>query len=127
MATPFLSTIRGRPGQFLGDEDVNTLATYMSGYVQAREDLGVPPYGEEESALLSEFDDWLVDHLELNKVSASPGYGWPKYIKDLDASTKSVRTFFRLFEQFLVAKGKSFLRPDDSMSKWPAHPWPIGG
>ncbi len=122
---PFLSTIRRRPSQFLGDEAVRTLATYMSGYVQAREDLGAPPYGDGEGNLLSEFDDWLCDRFKRPRISASSGYAWPRYVEEADKSDRNVRTFFKLFDEFLAETGRSFLDPDEAASRWPAKLWTI--
>src|SRR5690242_7918976 len=117
---PFLGVVRTRPGMYLGDEKVRTLATYIRGYTQAREDLGVPPFGDAESELLSEFDAWLPRRLGSGSVLI-----WPGYVEEVDGSDRNVHTFFRLFEEFLTGKGKSLPNPHEARSKWPAHPWPI--
>jgi hypothetical protein len=110
---------------YLGDEKVRTLATYIAGYVQAREDLGVPPYGDGEGELLSQFDDWLCERLKTDRISAAPGYAWPRYIEQADGSDKNVHTLIKLFEEFLAGKGKSFLDPYNAASGWPAQPWAV--
>ncbi len=54
-----LASIRTRPGMYLPDERVETLRSYLLGYEQAREDLGLPRYTRKESKILSDFDVWI--------------------------------------------------------------------
>jgi hypothetical protein len=122
---PFLSVVRIRPGMFLGSESVRILDAYMTGYVQAREDLGAPPYGENEGELLSEFDSWLAEKIKIGTISAGPGCAWPWYIEQIDTSSKNVHTFFKLFGEFLASRGMGYLDPDEAVTKCAAHWWRI--
>lgn len=119
---PFLSVVRTRPGMYLGDERVRTLDTYLRGYVQAREDLGVPAYGHDESNLMQDFEEWLSKRLKSNAVCP-----WSARVEEEDNSDRNVYTFFRLFEEFLAERGRSLLEFKAARSRWPAHPWPIKG
>ncbi len=100
-----LATIRTLPGSFLGDERVETLRSYLAGYEQAREDLGLPRYTKKESKILSDFDIWIAKRVgyELSWGSSR----WPQLIKEIDSSKKSAVTFFRVFEEFLQSNGTS--------------------
>jgi hypothetical protein len=97
---------------FLGDENVKTLATFIQGYCQARNDLGVPEFGATESSLLDEFEKWLAARLGDTRDVA-----WPTLVATEDAGERNARTFFLRFEEFLQERGDSLSRNADVT--WP--------
>lgn len=101
---PWLMALLGRmskrPGMFLGNERVATLATYLQGYVQARMDLGMPEFGSGEVTLLSEFEAWLAAEMNDTRHVA-----WPTLIATADPGDHSARTFFTRMEEFLQQRG----------------------
>ena len=103
---PFLRRVSTRPGMYMGDESVKTLATYIQGYAQARIDLGAPEFAEAEAALLTDFTKWLARELSDPREVA-----WYTLIASEDPSEFNVRTFFRRFEQFLQGRGDGLSRP----------------
>lgn len=115
---PLLSAVKVRPGAYMGDEKVATLATYLRGYVQAREDIGALAYGDAEKEVLSDFGSWLA-----RRIGSKGRAPWYAHIREVDDSDRSIRTFFALFEAFLAESGLKLLDPDDAMSRWPAHSW----
>ena len=117
---PFLGVVKTRPGMYLGDERVQTLTTYILAYTQAREDLGVPPYGPGEQELLEEFTYWLADRRQ-----SDDNCSWPGHIRRIDASDANVHTFFRLFEEYLAERGKALPDFVGRTETWPAHPWSL--
>ncbi|WP_438006166.1 hypothetical protein WME89_47375 [Sorangium sp. So ce321] len=108
----FLRRVSVRPGMFLGDENVKTLATFIQGYCQARIDLGIPEFGAAESSLLDEFEKWLS-----NKLNDTRDVAWPTLISTEDPGERNVRRFFSRFEEFLLERG-------DSLSDSADVPWP---
>ncbi|WP_437896394.1 hypothetical protein [Sorangium sp. So ce124] len=108
----FLKRVSVRPGMFLGDENVRTLATFIHGYRQARIDLGMPEFGATESSLFDEFEKWLAAKLDDTRDVA-----WPTLVATQDPGERNVRTFFLLFEEFLRERG-------DSLSRSAEVPWP---
>jgi hypothetical protein len=112
----FLGRIHHRPGMYLGDERVRTLATFIRAYAQAREDLGIPEFGEGEELVLDDFEKWLAE-----KQNDSREVAWPTLIEAVDASERNARTFFRLFGEFLASRGLALTEP--STARWPAEEW----
>jgi len=96
---PFLAQVRARPAAFLRDERVSTLDTFIFAYTQAREDLGMPPFGREEAAVLPDFEHWLAARLRDTRQVA-----WPTLVASVDPGDQNVLTFFRLFEEFLTER-----------------------
>jgi hypothetical protein len=113
---PFLKRIHVRPGMYLGDERVRTLATYIQGYTQAREDLGVPEFGDGEGLVLREFEKWLSA-----KRNDTRDVAWPSLIEAVDGTERNVQTFFRLFDEFLAGREDSLTAQTDA--SWPADGW----
>lgn len=83
---------------FLGSEKVEALSVYLLGYAQAREDLGTSSFVPGESALLLEFEQWLMTRF---RIAAQ--LGWAECIAEIDPSDRNVRTFFKLFVEFLAS------------------------
>ncbi|WP_433927078.1 hypothetical protein AB3662_29085 [Sorangium cellulosum] len=108
----FLRRVSVRPGMFLGDENVRTLAVFIQEYCQARVDLGMPEFGATESSLLAEFEKWLATKLDDTRDVA-----WPTLIAADDPGERNVRAFFSRFEEFLRERG-------DSLSHSADVPWP---
>ena len=108
----FLKRVSVRPGMFLSDENVKTLATFIQGYGQARLDLGVPEFGTAESSLIDEFEKWLAA-----KLGDTRDVTLPTLIATEDPSARNVRTFFSRFEEFLRERGDSLSRSSDVT--WP--------
>src|SRR5688572_8097550 len=106
----FLKRVSTRPGMFLGDESVRTLATFIQGYSQARTDLGLPDFVDGESTLLTDFEKWLAA-----KLGDTRDVAWFTLVATEDPSERNVRTFFRLLEEFLSEHGKSL----SSDATWP--------
>jgi hypothetical protein len=94
-----LAQVRVRPGMYLGDERVKTLAMFLCGYERALCDLGGSGMG---AIVLTEFREWLSK--ELNE---SRSLGWSELIELEDASARNIYTFFRRFEQFLETRGEN--------------------
>ena len=117
---PFLAVVKTRPGMYLGDERVETLATYIVAYMQARRDLGVPSYRPEDQEMLEEFTYWLSKRRQSDDDCA-----WDGHVKQIDSSGANVHTFFRLFEEFLAERGKALPDFVGRTATWPAHPWPL--
>ncbi|MCP3138969.1 hypothetical protein [Pyxidicoccus xibeiensis] len=109
---PFLSAVRKRPGMYMGDERVRTLATYLRGYVEARQDLGLPGFSEEETGLMEEFERWLAVKLKSKRT-----LGFAGHIDLMDGSEKNVRVFFAEFERFLSERGLALT--DELAARWP--------
>lgn len=86
---------------WLGDMRVETLRAYMSGYEDAREDLGTVRMVQEDAQLLAEFAEWLARRTHWD----GDPMGWEGHIRVIDGSSQNITTFFRLFEQFLETKG----------------------
>lgn len=97
---PFLQCVRSRPGMILGNEMVRTLATFISGYAQAREDLGIPAFGESEGNLLDSFSHWLA-----GKLRSQRSLRWAGHVEFLDPSEHNIWTFFRLLDEFAAEEG----------------------
>jgi hypothetical protein len=112
---PFLRVVQTRPGMYLGDESVRTLANYIEGYEQAREDLGFGRYGT-EGDVLGEFGLWLKERVDTPKELT-----WSGYVQQLDQTESSVRTFFLLFAQFLEEKGRVMPTLEEAARCWPVH------
>ena len=112
---PLLRTIAGRPGMFLGSEDVRALDVYLLGYQQARHDLGVPDLLSDERVLWEHFNSWLV-----SRTGGSASLRWPTLVERIDPSSRNLRTFFRLLEEFLATRGQSL--SDISSPSWPPDP-----
>ncbi|WP_437997796.1 hypothetical protein WMF26_45295 [Sorangium sp. So ce185] len=108
----FLKRVSVRPGMFLGDENVKTLAMFIQGYCQVRVDLGMPEFGAGESSLLDEFQKWLS-----TKLNDTRDVAWPTLIATEDPGERNVRRFFSRFEAFLRERGDSLSHPADA-------PWP---
>ena len=102
---PLLKRMSKRPGMFLGNERVGTLATYLQGYGQARVDLGVPEFGEGEETLLVDFEKWLAAEMGDTRDVA-----WPTLIATADPGDHNVRTFFHRLEEFLQQRGQCLSR-----------------
>jgi hypothetical protein len=102
----FLKRVRTRPGMYLGDENVKTLATFVQAYAQARADLGVSEFASSESSVLPDFEKWLAGEL-----GDSRDVAWYTLIASEDPSDRNVHTFFRRFEEFLLRQGESLERP----------------
>lgn len=99
---PLLALMRPAPGQFLGDERLHSLEVYLVAYRQARADLSIERMSPDDERVLADFGSWLASRdTELTDVS------WPIYVQRVDGGPKNVRTFFRLFEEFLAASGRS--------------------
>jgi hypothetical protein len=101
---PFLRKISRRPGAYLGDETVRTLATYLLAYSFARTDLGFPEFGVGEETLLRDFHQWLEGRLKVHST-----LGWRSIIEKVDSSERSVHTFIKLFDEFLESTGRESL------------------
>jgi hypothetical protein len=97
---------------YLGDERVSTLGTYLKGYVEARQDLGVPGFGEGEAGLLEEFERWLAV-----KLKSKRNLGFVGHIELMDPSEKNVRVFFAELERFLSERGLALT--DELAERWP--------
>lgn len=115
---PFLSLIRRRPGMYLGDENVRTLDCFIRGYVQARLDLGLRGFGPEEEFLLDEFGDWLR-----KRNNSEDQRLWPTLVEKADPSRDNVKTFLRLFDEFLSDRGTPF--GDGWKTSWTTDSWKI--
>lgn len=101
---PFLAQIRPRPGMYLGHESARLLWHYLSGYAQARADLGLPIYGRGEPDHLTRFREWLAERHGYGGTTM----GWYDMIEDLDPSERNLKTFFREFEAYLRDAGIDF-------------------
>lgn len=108
----FLKRVSSRPGMFLGDENVRTLATFIHGYSQARIDLGISDFVEGESTLLTDFEKWLAA-----KLGDTRDVAWPTLVATEDPSERNVLTFFRRLEEFLSEHGDSLSR--SGTATWP--------
>lgn len=116
-----LSLIRGRPGMYLGSEEVRTLSTFLLGYRAARVDLGAPETTEEEEALFTAFTPWLKE-----KFADNRNVSWETIIEDqfLRAPTTtearrqrsptdgSAKLFFALFEEYLATRQLAYTKID---------------
>jgi hypothetical protein len=110
-----LAVVKTRPGMWVpGPETVKNLETYLIGYRQAREDLGVPEHGRGEENLLTEFASWMV-----RKTGSSKELNWAGYVAEADSGNKSVYSFFRFFDEFLSEKGMRLPAPEEAA--WPAN------
>ena len=114
---PILAMIRRLPGNFLGDERVDSLDTFMAGYEQGRMDAGATGMTEQDAALLDGFNVWLAKRANYDLSAGS--MRWRLLIKKLDGSERNVHTFFRLFEEFLAGAGKSL----DDPQPWVPSGW----
>lgn len=108
---PVLAFIRQRPGMYLGGERIERLDCYLCGYAQGRADLGAVRMEPEDEELLDGFSAWLA---EKRKVRAQGLRHWTILVQRIDRGSKSVHTFFKLFEEFLRTRGTSF----DDAPKW---------
>lgn len=119
---PFLSMIRARPGMYIGSESVDDLDKHIFGYTLARQELGFPAFGSGEENLLKEFEAWLR-----LAVPGRDAAGWAGLIGVLDPSRQSMRTFLRLFDQFLQLRGAGL--SDALAESYSSHWWnrPIRG
>lgn len=104
---PFLAKVRTRPGMFLGDERLVTLAAFLAGYEQGRADVGVPGMHDDDAALLNEFDTWLAEQTEHHGTQGA--LRWPQLVEKIDSGSKNVGTFFRLLDEFLESSGRSLV------------------
>jgi len=109
---PFLKRVSVRPGMFLGDENVKSLASFIHGYTQARIDLGLPGFGSPDSSILDEFEKWLA-----MKLNDTRDVAWQTLIMTEDPTEKNVQTFFSRFEEFLRELGDSLSREERLL--WP--------
>lgn len=98
---PFLRGIRPRPGMYLGHENVRLLWQYLSGYTQARVDLGLSPFGLGEPDHLRGFTEWL----RARHGHGLSTIGWYDLIGLLDPSERNLGTFFRELDVYLRANG----------------------
>ena len=114
---PLLARVRTRPGMFLGDERVETLATFLAGYEQGRADVGGVGMHDDDALLLNEFDAWLAERTE--RHGSQGALRWPQLVGRLDEGPKNVRTFFDLLEEFLESAGRSL----NSASAWSPSGW----
>lgn len=102
---PVLACIRQRPGMYLGDERVETLAAYLSAYELGRVDVGGSGLDAKDARLLQEFEGWIC--AQTPEFGAQGTAGWSLLVRRVDSSAQNVRTFFTLFEQFLATRGES--------------------
>jgi len=108
-----LAVAKTRPAMWVpGPETVRNLETYLIGYRQAREDLGMPEFGAGEEDLLEDFTQWLAKRLRSEKQLC-----WAGFIDEVDPGPKNVQSFFRLFVEFLRERGISLPEPEDAA--WP--------
>lgn len=101
---------------YLGHENVRLLWQYLSGYSQARVDLGLSPFGLGEPDHLREFTAWLRErHGHVHST-----IGWYDVIGLLDPSERNIRTFFIEFDAYLFANGLDFgdVEPRQPESLW---------
>ena len=82
----------------LGDERVRSLSVYLAGYVQARIDLGAMSV-DGHTPTLRTFYRFLAA-----KFQVRDNIGWEGVIEQQDGSDRNVRTFFRLFDEFLEVR-----------------------
>jgi hypothetical protein len=108
----FLRRVGTRPGMFLGDENVRTLATSIHAYGQARIDLGIPDFVGAEANLLPEFEKWLAA-----KLNDTRDVAWPTLIAAEDPSERNVQRFFVRLAEFLHEKGDRLGLPEGGT--WP--------
>jgi hypothetical protein len=92
----FLRAMSRRPGAYLGSERVEALSLYLHAYTFARTDLGLPAFGVGEEDILPKFEIWLEGHSGMHST-----LGWKGLIERIDSSDQNIRTFIRLFDQFL--------------------------
>lgn len=100
----FIEKIKVRPGMYLGDERLSTLRAYISGYCQAREDLGVVALDEFEVNVLNEFKYWLAV-----KHGRRLNLDWSGYVEHCFSNNpeESVLEFFKLFDEFMLSYKKT--------------------
>lgn len=108
---PMLATIRTRPGSYLGAENIDSLILFTFGYTLARSDLGLCGKSASDKGWLRGFGEWLALRAA-DPDRESPE--WRHQIHWLDDSTKNIHTFFKLFEEYLQAKGTSL----DAVERW---------
>lgn len=97
---PFLRQMSVRPGAYLGCERVQSLDLFLTAYMLARSDLGAPEYGTGEERLLGNFAAWLEQRLDISDTR-----GWWGLIERYDPSDTNIRTFIKLFDEFLRTNG----------------------
>jgi hypothetical protein len=87
---------------YLGHENVRLLWQYLSGYEQARVDLGLSPFGTGEPDHLRGFSEWLRERHGHGRSTI----GWYDVIGQIDPSDRNLGTFYREFEAYLRADGR---------------------
>jgi hypothetical protein len=86
---------------------VRELDIFLLGYMKARDDLGLPEYGQDEADLPEEFQDWVC-----MKSGVDTRVGWVHCVELIDDSPNNLSTFVKLFEEFLATRGRALPEPD---------------
>lgn len=111
---PLMSVIKTRPGMFLlGETNVRALYLYICGYLQARRELGIERFGNDEAWILKAFGKWLQ-----SEAGSDKKMDWHGYIQEVDPSDTNIDTFFLLFEKFLASHDLELPDSSDAIGFW---------
>jgi hypothetical protein len=90
-----LSSIKKRPGMYLGSGSVTRLDMVLRGYSLARKEVGVPPTEPERK--FEGFQSWVQE-----KYGIKTGQSWSKIILFYSVDEyEALQNFFELFEEYL--------------------------
>ena len=107
-----ISAVRTRPELYIpGPKTASNFQAFLAGYVQARLDLGLNAFTEEEELLLEQFTDWAR-----KKSGGTSVMGFADCL-ELSGSKDSMTRLFEEFETFLSERGERLPTLDEST--WP--------
>lgn len=106
-----IACVKRAPGMWVPTESARALDLFLLGYMKARDDLGLPEYGANESGLREQFQAWLCAKLHLHTR-----VGWVYCVEQLDGKPHNIGTFVSLFEEFLETKGRAL--PEANLEQW---------
>ncbi|MEH2083543.1 MAG: hypothetical protein V7K89_27280 [Nostoc sp.] len=90
-----ISSIKKRPGMYLGRSSITRLDMLLRGYSLARREVGVPPTEPERE--FEGFQSWIED-----KYRIKSGQSWAKIILFYSVDEhEALQKFFELFEEYL--------------------------
>jgi hypothetical protein len=103
----YLAVVRPRPGMYIGNEDVRTLAMYVRGYCDGRLSVGFPAFPPDEASILHDFERWMR-----NRLQGGNNFDWPMLVGLVDDSSRNLQTFYALFDEFLQSAGIAWPRAE---------------
>jgi hypothetical protein len=106
-----IALVKRSPGMWVPTKSARELDLFFLGYMKARNDLGLPEYGDNESGLREMFQDWLCE-----KLKVDTRVGWVHCVEQLDGQSNNIATFVSLFEEFLASMGR--VLPEARVEEW---------